>query len=82
MDGVTDHGLTYSEGSLTTGQHPGWLRKHCRCSSLTVRMSQHGLRITARLLASGALPLASKAMPAQAIADTPQLLTIDCSSGE
>ncbi|GFH17983.1 hypothetical protein HaLaN_14713, partial [Haematococcus lacustris] len=43
-------------------------------------MSQHGLRNTARLLASGALPLASKAMPAQAIADTPQLLTIDCSS--
>ncbi|KAJ9512174.1 hypothetical protein QJQ45_012677 [Haematococcus lacustris] len=28
----------------------------------------------------GALPLASEAMPAQASADTPQLLTIDCSS--
>ncbi|GFH06424.1 hypothetical protein HaLaN_01051 [Haematococcus lacustris] len=34
-----------------------------------------------RLLASGALALASEAMPAQAIADTPQLLTINCNSG-
>ncbi|GFH31502.1 hypothetical protein HaLaN_30562 [Haematococcus lacustris] len=40
------------------------------------------LQIIAHLLASGALTVASEAMPAQAIADTPQLLPIDCSSGE
>ncbi|GFH25083.1 hypothetical protein HaLaN_22989 [Haematococcus lacustris] len=39
------------------------------------------LRAIARFLASGALNLASEAMPAQAIADTPQLLTINCISG-
>ncbi|GFH19122.1 hypothetical protein HaLaN_16023, partial [Haematococcus lacustris] len=51
------------------------------------RSPQHGrllhrhLRITPHLLASGALILASEPIPAQASADTPQLLTIDCSSG-
>ncbi|GFH06377.1 hypothetical protein HaLaN_00997 [Haematococcus lacustris] len=39
------------------------------------------LRITSHPLASGALILASESMPAQAIADTPQLLTIKCISG-
>ncbi|GFH12987.1 hypothetical protein HaLaN_08782 [Haematococcus lacustris] len=53
---------------------------------LGVRRPQHGVgnlhAITPHLLASGALILASESMPAQASADTPQLLTIDCSSGE
>ncbi|GFH28812.1 hypothetical protein HaLaN_27363 [Haematococcus lacustris] len=42
---------------------------------------QHGLRSNAHLLASGAFTLASEAMPAQAMADTPHLLTTDCLSG-
>ncbi|GFH33752.1 hypothetical protein HaLaN_33169, partial [Haematococcus lacustris] len=36
------------------------------------------LRVTARLLASGASVLVFEAMPAQAIADTSELLTISC----
>ncbi|GFH10296.1 hypothetical protein HaLaN_05581, partial [Haematococcus lacustris] len=39
------------------------------------------LRISARLLASGALVQVFEAMPAQAITDTPQLLTLDGFSG-
>ncbi|GFH29096.1 hypothetical protein HaLaN_27700, partial [Haematococcus lacustris] len=39
------------------------------------------LRMTVRLLASGALILVFEAMPAQAIADTFQLLTINCICG-
>ncbi|GFH07910.1 hypothetical protein HaLaN_02787 [Haematococcus lacustris] len=50
------------------------LRSDCQ------RLSNWHLRVSAHLLASGALPLASEAMPAQASADTPQLLTIGCSS--
>ncbi|GFH22041.1 uncharacterized protein HaLaN_19442 [Haematococcus lacustris] len=50
-------------------------------STTTTKANTEDLHVTARLLASDALSLAIEAMPAQAIADTPQLLTTDCSSG-